>query len=238
MDKSPSDRNTRDQEPRNRAHVRLSMASVLTLAFLCVAAIVLAYIGGVMSGRQSCPVISPAMATPIAAQEQVSGKSKILAASELEFAKALRGESNQVAKLEAPSEPVKAESKTFKNIPNPAPPTVTSEERQKTVTQAESVQEAVNNEQSGAPFQEVKKDNAMYDHVLQVGAFHDEKTVDRLRQTLEGHGLRTAMQKEGKVFVVLVRLRGTPERAAEVSTLAQSLGLGTPVQRSRLPVRE
>ncbi|MDE5878955.1 MAG: SPOR domain-containing protein, partial [Desulfovibrio sp.] len=41
----------------------------------------------------------------------------------------------------------------------------------------------------------------MQDYVFQVGAFRDEDSVDSLRQRLEGRGLRTRMQREGKLYV-------------------------------------
>ncbi|MBO4300577.1 MAG: SPOR domain-containing protein [Desulfovibrio sp.] len=77
---------------------------------------------------------------------------------------------------------------------------------------------------------------AMYDFVFQVGAFKDEDTVDAIRQRLEGRGLRTRMQRSGKLYVVLVLLRGDATRAGEVQRATESLGLGKPIQRSRKPV--
>ncbi|WP_300916386.1 SPOR domain-containing protein, partial [uncultured Desulfovibrio sp.] len=77
----------------------------------------------------------------------------------------------------------------------------------------------------------------MHDYVFQVGAFRDEESVDNLRQRLEGWGLRTRMQREGKLYVVLVLLRGDAARAEEVMRIAEELRLGAPMVRSRKPVR-
>jgi len=77
---------------------------------------------------------------------------------------------------------------------------------------------------------------AMSDYVFQVGAFKDADSVDGLRQRLEGRGLRTRMERSGKLYVVLVLLRGDQARAAEVVHTAESMGLGKPIQRSRKPV--
>ncbi|MBD5627157.1 MAG: SPOR domain-containing protein [Desulfovibrio sp.] len=76
----------------------------------------------------------------------------------------------------------------------------------------------------------------MQDYVFQVGAFRDEESVDSLRQRLEGRGLRTRMQRKGKLYVVLVLLRGDAARAEEVMRIAEELRLGKPMVRSRKPV--
>ena len=78
----------------------------------------------------------------------------------------------------------------------------------------------------------------MYDYVFQVGAFKDADSVDSLRQRLEGRGLRTRMERSGKLYVVLVMLRGTEARAAEVQHTTESMGLGKPIQRSRKAARQ
>ncbi|WP_300909396.1 SPOR domain-containing protein, partial [uncultured Desulfovibrio sp.] len=72
-------------------------------------------------------------------------------------------------------------------------------------------------------------------YVFQVGAFKDEESVDSLRQRLEGRGLRTRMQRDGKLFLVLVLLRGDAARAAEVPRITEELRLGQPILRSRTP---
>lgn len=78
--------------------------------------------------------------------------------------------------------------------------------------------------------------DAVRDYVFQVGAFRDEASVDALRERLEGYGLRTRMQREGKLLVVLVLVRGTPARASEVVAAAEALRLGAPILRSSRPV--
>ena len=77
----------------------------------------------------------------------------------------------------------------------------------------------------------------MQDYVFQMGAFRDEDSVDGLRQRLEGRGLRTRMQREGKLYVVLVLLRGDTARAEEVTRIAEELRLGKPLLKSRKPVQ-
>ena len=43
------------------------------------------------------------------------------------------------------------------------------------------------------------------------------------------------MQRDGKLFLVLVLLRGDAARAAEVPQIMQELHLGQPIVRSRKP---
>lgn len=81
-------------------------------------------------------------------------------------------------------------------------------------------------------------DPQICDYVFQMGAFKDENTVDSLRQTLEGYGLRTSMKQSGKVLLVLVRLRGNGERVAEINKLAGELRLGAPLVLQKTPIME
>ena len=240
MDKSTNSKITSSDNRGERTLVRLSLTSMLTLLFLGVAAIALAYIGGVMSGRHSCPVPQIPKNSPVAEQNGTTRPdSKILAASELNFARALRGENNQVEKLGQPAEEkVPSTDKRAASPENPENARAASEKIETNEKTKSKTDKAAKADTAQIAHKEKNADTGMYDHVFQVGAFRDENSVDKLRQTLEGHGLRTAMQKEGNIFIVLVRLRGTLERAAEVAQLAQSLGLGAPVQRSRSPVRE
>lgn len=76
----------------------------------------------------------------------------------------------------------------------------------------------------------------MFDYIFQVAAFKDEDSVDALRQRLEGRGLRTRMQRDGKLFLVLVLLRGDAARAAEVPQIMEEMRLGQPMLRSRKAV--
>ena len=76
----------------------------------------------------------------------------------------------------------------------------------------------------------------IYDFVFQLGAFRDPGIVDDLRQRLEGRGLRTRMERSGKLYLVMVVIRGTDDRGREVEAIAQDMHLGKPLMRSRKPV--
>lgn len=206
--------------------VRIRIQTLAAASFLALAAIGISYLAGVMSGRQSfsAQISAPA---PGPAQKAAPGTGKlgdgaekaeepILEAKDLKFAKALRNEENSpLARLKAQPEksapPQAAEPQPAKEEAPPRP----------------SLKESLAAEKSGAT----------EDYLFQVGAFKDEKAVDALRERLEGHGLRTLMQREGKLYLVCVRLRGTSERAAELAGLFVELGLGEPLLRSRSAVK-
>ncbi len=79
----------------------------------------------------------------------------------------------------------------------------------------------------------VPEPSNVFDFVFQVATFKDEEPVDRLRATLEGKNLRTRMEKLGKLYVVLVLMRGTNAQAEALKQQMISLKLGPPMQRSK-----
>ncbi len=209
-------------------YFRLRPSSLLAACFLVVAAVVLAYLGGVMSGRSHGSSV-PAF-TMGDGQEPAAGGSgdradsetppqKILAPEELRFARVLRGE----APPSVPASPPPASQPVPQSGPQSGSPA--GQLPQNPQPAAEQALAA-----PAAPAVQ------MYDYEFQVGAFRDEETVDALRQRLEGRGLRTRMQRSGKLYVVLVLLRGDEARAAEVVAIAESMGLGKPMQRGKKPV--
>lgn len=73
----------------------------------------------------------------------------------------------------------------------------------------------------------------LYDFVFQVAAFRNVDDADRLRQRLEGQGLRTRGQKSGKLTLVMVHMRGTDLDAANLKEELQHMRLGSPLQKSK-----
>lgn len=73
----------------------------------------------------------------------------------------------------------------------------------------------------------------LYDFVFQVAAFRIVDDADRLRQRLEGQGLRTRGQKSGKLTLVMVHMRGTDLDAANLKEELQRMRLGSPLQKSK-----
>ena len=238
--------------------LRLRFSSLLALAFLGIAAIALAYVGGVMSGRasagaerrlaavESARTVPPPSAeaeergagalTPPAAEAPERG---ILAPEELRFARALRNEDG------APEAPA-AERRVTPAITaaGPQTPSVPVLPGQMTAAAPAAAPGAAPPATAPAPPgvgpgvpPGMAPAAPIHDYVFQVGAFRDEESVDNLRQRLEGRGLRTRMQREGRLYVVLVLLRGDAARAEEVMRIAEELRLGAPMVRSRKPVR-
>ena len=60
-----------------------------------------------------------------------------------------------------------------------------------------------------------------------------DAAVARLRQRLEGQGLRTRGQKSGKLTLVMVHMRGTDLDAANLKEELQRMRLGSPLQKSK-----
>lgn len=225
----------------------LRPSSLLAAGFLVVAAVVLAYLGGVMSGRaywrshpapvasRSATVQSAAVDddTPSSAVEegnpasQAEPRQKVLAPEELRFARVLRNDS---ATGDAPLKPLPPMTPVQ---PRPAVAAQPSGTAAAPDAQAQPGFQA----QPGASGVVKPPATKMYDFVFQVGAFKDGDSVDSLRQRLEGRGMRTRMERSGKLYVVLVLLRGDDARAAEVMHTTESMGLGKPIQRSRKPVQ-
>lgn len=234
--------------------LRLRFSSMLALAFLGLAAIALAYVGGVMAGRASASAErqtaaqsansskGPSSAAQGQATARASGEpevSAILSPEELRFARALRrpdgaaensGPQNKVAT----SVVIPKESAQAPQLPVQIPGQIPG--------QTGPVQAGASIPASGGSTQSkpelAPQASPIQDYIFQMGAFKDEESVDSLRQRLEGRGLRTRMQKDGKLFVVLVLLRGDNARAEEVLHIAEELRLGKPIIRSRKPVQQ
>lgn len=215
------------KEKDGNVHAHLRLSSIVAVSFLAVAALSLAYIGGVMVGRDSCPVpvteVVREDAPPEekkAAEDESPDAQKILTAEELEFARVLRGEKKRPPKASQPET-------------NPD-----EKKEETTVASPQAVKPDARPDVPAEPAAEIAPvaPGGLFDYVFQVGVFGNESGADNLRQKLEGFGLRTGMEKSGKLCVVLVRLRGDETRAAEVVKIAHELKLGEPVQRSRKPV--
>ena len=75
-----------------------------------------------------------------------------------------------------------------------------------------------------------------FDFVFQVAAFKSADDADKLRKRLEERGIRTRLEKSGKVQLVMVNLRGSD---LDASNLREELGrmkLGAPIQKSKKAV--
>lgn len=234
--------------------LRLRFSSMLALAFLGLAAIALAYVGGVMAGRASASAerqtaaqsansskgpSSPAQGQATARASGEPEVSAILSPEELRFARALRRpdgapENSSPLNKAANSVVIPKESAQAPQLPVQIPGQIP---RQSGLAQAGASIPASGGSTQSKP-ELAPQTSPIQDYIFQMGAFKDEESVDSLRQRLEGRGLRTRMQRDGKLFVVLVLLRGDNARAEEVLHIAEELRLGKPIIRSRKPVQQ
>ncbi|WP_374290044.1 SPOR domain-containing protein [Desulfovibrio desulfuricans] len=80
------------------------------------------------------------------------------------------------------------------------------------------------------------KTGPQFDYVYQVAAFKSDEDADKLRTRLEGKGLHTRTQKNGKLVLVLVNMRGTEDDAFNLREDLRHMRLGVPIQVSQKPV--
>lgn len=234
---------------------RSRFSTLLSLAVLAVAAIALAYVAGVMAGRlvatrqgSERPGLEQlGQMQPDQGQQAETPRQKILAPEELQFARALRNQpeiapSGAVGAKAQPAQAMaeKAQAKEQpKATDTPGAGKNAQGEGQASASQGQSpgAKPGQAPGQGNSPETTAKNEaGELADYVFQMGAFRDEASVDALRQRLEGHGLRTRMQREGKLYLVLVLLRGDKARAEEIPALASELKLGEPILLSRKKV--
>lgn len=243
----PATRPTQEENLKNA--LRLRPSSLLAACFLVLAAVALAYVAGVMSGRaysrnhasqatdeaaastgqaKGAPMADRLPQSAQALEEGAGAGQQVLAAEELRFARALRGQSGVPAQ--------DAASPAQEQSAPPVPPQVVTSAQAHAQPDAQVPGPASPASPAGLVQAAPPQAPAMFDYVFQVAAFKDEDSVDALRQRLEGRGLRTRMQRDGKLFLVLVLLRGDAARAAEVPQIMEEMRLGQPMLRSRKAV--
>lgn len=220
----------RESGTKNRKIIlSFSFTSLLTFVFLFVAAMASAYIWGVMTGRGE---ISPRGNADVASKAEDAppkAPNSVLKAHELEFSHVLRGE----------------ESRTREKRPEPAK----TQEISGAETQAAAGSESGEAEPESAPVAKEPEsrqataaktpaDSRLMDYVFQVAALKDEQAVDSLREKLEGRGLRTRMERSGKLYLVMVLMRGDESRVDELDQTARELRLGAPLLRGKKPVNQ
>jgi cell division septation protein DedD len=195
----------------------LRFSSLVGACVLIVVAVALAYLAGVMRGRASLEQQPPHRKSAITEAAPGRGvadgnplriQDKILSPEELRFASVLKNRPAP-AQLQQPLKPA-------------APP----------VEQPADSSRSMPEDKALSPVPQ----EAMHDYVFQVAVLRDEDGADALRQRLEGHGLRTRMQRSGKNLAILVLLRGNGQRAAEIPRIMEELRLGKPVLRSKKTV--
>lgn len=203
-----------NSEKSRKTNISVGFTTVITLVVFIITALTAAYIGGVMSGRHLFIKEKPREVEAAPASETTSQEG-ILKPGELDFAHVLRGETRPPKPSAAPP-PEQGPDKAVQDKPvedKPAP--------------------EANTPEAPRPSQVPADPGVIYDFVFQMAALKDAQAVDNLREQLEGAGLRTRMERSGKLYLVLVNMRGTSERVAELAAIARKLRLGEPLLRSR-----
>jgi cell division protein FtsN len=77
-----------------------------------------------------------------------------------------------------------------------------------------------------------------FNWVFQMAAFKDKADADRVRVSLEKNGYRAALVRDGKMFLVHLRLRGGETEVARLREQARRLRLGSPLMQSRIAVTD
>lgn len=218
--------------------LRLTFSSMLTAGIVLIIGIGWAFVLGVMVGRgynpeQKVPQLAnllPAeQSASLPAREKVGDdlpKAEVMKPEELRYASTLKGKPGQITPEPKPKNMQNATAHA--SVPVPLTPAAPGTAAAHATAVPPPAAEAPKPPQppASAP---------MFDYVFQVATFKDTDSVDKLRARLEGRGLRTRMDKDGKLFKVMVLLRGTAESAQGVQQQMVELGLGQPIQRGRTP---
>lgn len=109
-------------------------------------------------------------------------------------------------------------------------------------TGAESLPEALQTA-AASPQPAVAAHPIVHDYVYQVATFKDSEQADKLREILEGEGLRTRLEKtptrdgKGVFYKVQTLLRGDEDDNRHLLASLERLRLGLPLLRSKNPVK-
>ncbi len=219
--------------------VTLGFSSLMTVLTALVGAVVVAFMMGVIVGRDdvaSRPTLAQVAEAQEAAMQAQKAKeetgqdatasakqteqvapppAQVMTPEELKYATALKSKGEQKA-----SPPPSVEKK------EPAPPAQSSDASapKENAAPVQNVQQPQNNE------------NALFDYVYQVASLKDEAAVDKLRAQLEGEGFRTRTGKSGDYMMVLILMRGTSAQALALQDRMVQLKLGKPVQQQKVAV--
>lgn len=235
--------NSRKGEPLSQRsyNLHLTFSSLVTAGIVLIIGIGWAFVLGVMVGRGYNPEKKvPQLSRWLPEEEQTADKEKkpgnvgeilpraeVMRLEDLNYATSLRDKPGERSKpapqRNATLRPVQAPSASRGGViqagadrppaaERPAPP-------------------AVPQPSSPPP----TSSQELFDYTFQVATFKDTDAVNALRVRLEGEGYRSRMDKDGKLYKVMVLMRGNQERAAALQEQMKAMGLGQPIQRGKTP---
>ena len=231
--------------------LRLTFSSLVTAGIVLVIGFGWAFFMGVMVGRGQNPESKvPQLATLLPSDERAAQdgrekledtlpKAEVMKPEELRFATTLRGKPGQNTTEPRPRAMQNATGATSM-APVVAPQPAAAAAQPGAASPSPSLVQQNQAAQAATPPAAQPKPavEPMFDFVFQVATFKDTDSVDRLRARLEGKGLRSRMDRDGKLLKVMVLLRGTTDTAEQVRQQMVDMGLGQPIQRSKTPVRQ
>ncbi len=224
----------------------LSFSSLMTAFTALVGCVVVAFMMGVIVGRDdvSRPSLanivaekelaktqegaaqgdtaqdsSDATQTELAPLEPARAHKAIMSPEELKYATALKGKSEQETQKTSPD--TSANTSPAQNTGNAQD---IAQNTAPSVTQGEAAQK---------PEKPAPTVNSLYDYIYQVASLKNEDSVDTLRAQLEGEGMRTRMVKSGDYLMVQVLMRGTEAQGQALQERMIELKLGKPVQQQK-----
>ena len=87
-----------------------------------------------------------------------------------------------------------------------------------------------------APAAQKAAPGSRYNYTFQVAAIRNRAEAEKMRTKLAGMKLKASVQKSGKVYLLLVNLRGDATDVDGMRAKLKSVHLGKPLQLSKTPV--
>lgn len=201
-----------EQRPQAGTRFGISWPLLAALCLVLVCAVGWAFFMGLMVGRGQNPQDSIHAATGLMKPEEpVKAAPAVLPEPELEAGAPAAPEAT--AAVQAPEKPAQ-----------PQKPAVSRETPKKAPAR---------------PQQREKTDpGERFDWTFQAGAYKSRTDANEASAKLNRNGLKSAVRKSGKVWLIIISMRGN---AADVSAMRQkvrSLKLDRPMQLSKTPIRK
>lgn len=195
--------------PESGARLRISLPMLVAISLVLVCAVGWAFFMGLMVGRGQNPKASIQTITGINVEESPAASKTELAV----LPDRVLPEPKSVAQKQPEAE-----------IPPPAAAPAPRAEKAHNIHRPAA-------QPKPAPGQQ-------YDYIFQAGAFKTQTEAKRVNATLNKNGLRSTVSKSGRVYLVVVSLRGGANEVAAMQKKMRELKIGKPMQLSRKPVEK